>query len=108
MIIAVIDRLHLTILCDMPTSIYIRIRNSIIEARNCDSKSMRELASELDIFVMCFKKTGPVLVMGWDEVTYLMVVMIEAVNPKIERQAAKEINAIVEALTCAMEMGIGT
>uniref|UniRef100_A0A6M3KNP3 Uncharacterized protein n=1 Tax=viral metagenome TaxID=1070528 RepID=A0A6M3KNP3_9ZZZZ len=108
MIIGVIDRLQLTFLCDMPASIYVRISKSITAARNCDFKSMRDMANELNIRVLCFNKKGPVLVMGWDEVTYLMVVMIDAATDKVTRQAANEINAIVEALTCAVEMGIGT
>lgn len=105
MLIVVNDNQECVFLCDLRQDQIDQIRQSIMAARRCEFQAMRELALDLSIGILCIH-SELVLVMGWDEVTFLMAVMIDSATQKVTREKASLINEINQALTCAVEMGI--
>lgn len=105
MIIIVNDDPQAVFIVDFTAAFYDQIRLSIMAAQNCDFQQMRELASDLKVGVRTIDKE-PVMCLGWDEVTFLMAVMVNAATEKVTRDSAKVIDEINQALTCAVEMGM--
>lgn len=92
-------------LCDIKPEMYDQIRLGIMAARECGFVAMEELASDFKIKVLYMKRVGPILLMGWDELTCLMAVMHIATG-EMRSFSARLINEILKALTCALEMAV--
>ena len=95
-------------LCDMKPDMYDQIRLSIMAARECGFVAMEELADDFKIRVLYMKGVGSILQMGWDELTYLMAVMVQIATKEMRAYNSKLIHEILKALTCALEMVLGT
>lgn len=107
MVVVVIDTLDCIALCGLRPDQYDQIRLCVMAAQECGLPAIEELAIELHIQVRCCcDEPVPYLVMGWNEVTFLMTIMINAATEKVTRQNARLLNEIIEGLTCAVIMGV--
>ena len=100
----IVDNNRGIFLLDMTPEHCDQIRLSILAARECGFRAVMELAEDLNIKVRA-TKSHTILQMDWNEVTILFAVMTYQATEKITRQNARVLDEIVEALTCAMEMG---
>lgn len=100
-IITIRDNVYL---CDMEPEQYDQIRLSVIAAHECGFKPMEELAVDFKIRVLYMKDVGPILQMDWDELTFLMAVMVHMSTEEMRSYNSRLIDEVLNALTCALEM----
>lgn len=103
MIVISCKRRNCVFLCGLRADQYDQIRLSVMAAQECELESIRELAIDLRIGVLCFS-SGTVLAIGWGDLPFLICVMVHAATEKMPRQKAKLIYEIIEGLTCAIDM----
>ena len=93
-------------LCDMSDQQYDQARLSIMAARECGFKPMEELAGDFKIRVLYMRGVGPILQMDWDELMFLMAVMVHIAEEEMRSYNSRLIHEILNALTCALEMAL--
>ncbi len=104
-------------LCGLTPEQCKQLRLSILAARECSYKGLSELANDLRIRVRSFPEemdpeTGIIdkyyhdIQLNWEEITFLMVVMVNQATNRVTRDSARSIYEITEGLTCAMDMGL--
>lgn len=93
-------------LCDMSAQQYDQIRLSVIAAQECGFKPMEELAVDFKIRVLYMKDVGLILQMGWDELKFLMAVMVHISTEEMRSYNSRLIHEVLNALSCALEMAL--
>ena len=93
-------------LCGMEPETYDQIRLSIMAASKCGFAAREELADSYHIRVLYMMGVGPILLMSWGELSFLMAIMVHISTEEIGAYNPRIIHEILGMLTCVMEQAV--